>query len=96
MSAYILAQIDIHDREQYAKYVEGFRECFGRYKGRVVVADEAPQLLEGQWPWTRTAVIRFDDEQEAVRWYRSDDYQAAARYRFEGATTNLVLVRGLD
>ena len=85
MSAYIIALIDIHDRDEYKKYQEGFREVFSQYGGEILVVEEAPTLLEGQWPHTRTVVIRFSDENEAKRWYESDAYQTLVQHRFRAA-----------
>ena len=96
MSAYVIAQINIHDPEEYKSYIKGFRAMFGGYKGEVLVVEEAPQVLEGEWPYTRTAIIRFEDEAEAKRWYNSPEYKAAAKHRFTSATTNLILARGLS
>lgn len=95
MSVYLIAQINVHDREAYKKYTKGFLAMFGGYKGEVIVADESVELMEGEWPYQRTVIIRFDDEAEAKRWYNSPEYKAAAAYRFEGSTTNLIMTRGL-
>jgi uncharacterized protein (DUF1330 family) len=35
MSAYIIALIDIHDRDEYNKHQGGFREIFSKYSGEV-------------------------------------------------------------
>ena len=96
MSAYVIAQIAIEDPEAYRNYGRAFRAMFGDYRGAVLVADDAVEVIEGTWPYTRTAIIRFDDADEARRWYHSDAYQAAAQHRFAGARTNLILAQGLD
>ena len=95
MSVYVIATITIHDPVEYKNYIKGFRAMFGGYKGEVLVVEENPQVLEGEWPYTRTAVIRFEDEAEAKRWYDSPEYQAAAKFRFISATTNLIVAKGL-
>jgi uncharacterized protein (DUF1330 family) len=92
---YVIATIVIHDPEEYKNYIKGFRALFGDYKGEVLVVEEAPQVLEGEWNFTRTAVIRFESEAEAQRWYNSPEYQAAASHRFKSATTNLIIAKGL-
>ena len=94
MSAYIIAQIEIHDRDEYGKYQEGFFDIFSQYKGEILVRDEAPTVLEGEWSYTRTVVIRFSDENEAKRWYESDQYQTLLQHRFRAAKTNLILAKG--
>lgn len=96
MSAYIIAQIFVEDAESYRNYMRGFRAMFGGYRGAVLVADDNIEVIEGDWPYNRTAVIRFDDADEARRWYQSDAYQAAALHRLSSARTNLILAQGLD
>jgi uncharacterized protein (DUF1330 family) len=51
-------------------------------------------VLEGEWPYTRTVVLRFADENEAKRWYESDEYQALAQYRFRASRATLILAKG--
>jgi uncharacterized protein (DUF1330 family) len=93
MSCYFIAQIKIHDREEYRKYEEGFDEIFGKYKGMVVLVDEAPVVLEGEWPYTRTVMLRFPSEEEAKRWYESPEYKKLAAHRHRASAANIVLVR---
>jgi uncharacterized protein (DUF1330 family) len=94
MSGYIIALIEIHDRDEYKKYQEGFWEIFSQYNAEILVVEEAPTVLEGDWPYTRTVVIRFSDENEAKRWYESERYQTLAQHRFRAAKTNLILAKG--
>jgi uncharacterized protein (DUF1330 family) len=94
MSAYIIALIEIHDRDEYNKYQAGFREIFSTYSGEILVVEEAPTLLEGEWPHTRTVVLRFPDAHEAKRWYDSEQYQALAQYRFRASRANVILAEG--
>jgi uncharacterized protein (DUF1330 family) len=96
MSVYIIAQVEVHDRATYKQYVKGFLKMFGNFRGQVLVGDEQPKVLEGSWMGNRTVIIRFDDEAEALRWYQSEDYQAAMKFRVLSATTNLILAQGLD
>ena len=95
MSVYLVALINIENRDEYAKYESGFMEIFSRYKGELVAVDEKPATLEGEWPYTRTVLIRFPDEDEAKRWYNSDAYQALARHRLRASRGNIALIKGL-
>jgi uncharacterized protein (DUF1330 family) len=92
MSCYFIAQINIHDRDEYQKYLDGFDEIFGKYKGIVVAVDEAPTILEGEWPFGRTVLIRFPDEEEARRWYTSPEYRELVKHRHRSSRANIVLV----
>ena len=95
MAVYIIAQIDIHDRATYDKYSEGFLDVFAKYQGELLVVSEAPFVVEGEWPYTRTVLIRFPSADEAGRWYSSPEYQAIAQHRFRASKTNAVIVEEL-
>jgi uncharacterized protein (DUF1330 family) len=92
MAVYIIAQINIHDRAEYEKYSAGFLDVFARHSGELLVVSEEPTVVEGEWPYTRTVLIRFPSADEARRWYESPEYQAIAQHRFRAAKTNAVLV----
>jgi uncharacterized protein (DUF1330 family) len=96
MSVYLIGQIEIHEREEYGKYQEGFLEIFSKYNGEVLVVEENHAVIEGEWPFTRTVVIRFPDENEAKRWYNSSEYQKLAEHRFRASNANIVMVNGLS
>ena len=95
MPIYIVAQINIDDRDTYARYEAGFMEIFDRYEGELLAVDEAVTELEGSWGYTRTVIIQFPDEAAARSWYDSDDYQALAQHRFAASAANLAIVQGL-
>jgi len=92
VSCYLVAQININDRDGYQKYLDGYDEVFSKYKGIVVAVDEHPRVLEGEWPYTRTVLMRFPDEKEAERWYRSAEYQELVKHRHRSSEANIVLV----
>lgn len=96
MSVYLLAQIEIQNREDYSKYQSGFMEIFSKYPGEILAVDESVETLEGRWPFTRTVILRFPDEREAKSWYNSSEYQSLAQHRFRSSTGNVALVKGLE
>lgn len=93
MSVYIIAQIQIRDRETYSKYEAGFDEIFGKYRGFVTCVDENPEVLEGTWPYTRTVLLTFRSEEQARAWFESEEYQQLAQYRRKASTANIVMIR---
>lgn len=95
VTTYLIAQLDIHDREEYSKYEEGFRDSFSQYGGKLLSVEEDPETLEGNWSFTRTVLIEFPSKEVAMGWYDSDDYQALVQRRFAASTGNLVMIEGL-
>jgi uncharacterized protein (DUF1330 family) len=92
MAVYLVAQITIHDREEYGIYEAGFLEVFAQFEGELLAVSEEPTVIEGQWPCTRTVLMRFPSAEEARRWYASPQYQAIAEHRFRASTGNAVVV----
>jgi uncharacterized protein (DUF1330 family) len=95
MPVYIVAEVTIDDRAEYARYEAGFMEIFQRYRGELLAVDEAPRVIEGEWKHTRTVLLRFPDAEEAERWYRSPEYQAIAQHRWRASRANVALLDGI-
>ena len=96
MAIYGVALINIDDRAGYSKYEQGFGEIFAKYQGELLAVDEAPRVKEGEWPHTRTVIVRFPSEAEFNRWYESAEYQALAQFRFRGSSANLAVLNGYE
>lgn len=94
MSVYLIATLNINDRERYSEYEAGFMDIFLRYKGTVLSVDEAPHALEGDWGFTRTVLIQFPSEEEALAWYQSEDYQTLMQHRTAASDGNIVMIKG--
>ncbi len=94
MSVFLMAQIEIHDREEYGKYEAGFAGPFAEYGGTVLSVSERPSVIEGRWPYTRTVLIEFPDREAADGWYNSPGYQAIIGHRQAASTANVIVVDG--
>jgi uncharacterized protein (DUF1330 family) len=86
--------VTIHDFAEYNKYLARFFEAFAAFEGRVLVASDQADVIEGEWPKTRTVVLEFPSMDHAKRWYNSPNYQALAQHRFKAATSNIILAEG--
>ena len=70
-------------------------EVFQRYSGTLLAADEAPQVVEGQWERDKVVVMSFPDETSFREWAESPDYQRISEDRRAGADTVVLLVQAL-
>ncbi len=95
MAVYLIAELNIHDRQKYAVYEAGFMEIFSQYEGKLLSVEESPEPLEGKWQCTRTVLIEFPDADKAKSWYHSTAYQDLAKHRLAASDGNLVLIKGL-
>jgi uncharacterized protein (DUF1330 family) len=60
MPVYAVAQISIHDRERYERYVARFMAVLTQYGGRLLAADEEADVLEGEWEISKNRVAATD------------------------------------
>jgi uncharacterized protein (DUF1330 family) len=95
VTAYVIADIDVHDAEAYREYVAlvpGTVEPFG---GRFVIRGGEHETLEGEWRPQRLVMIEFPSADHARRWYESPAYVAAMAIRHRTSTGSLVMVEGV-
>lgn len=95
MTVYAIAQLTITDRTAYNRYQSRFMSVMNRYKGRVLAADEHPQVVEGQWDREKLVLLSFPDEAAFREWADSPDYQEIAKDRKAGSTAIVLLVKGI-
>ena len=95
MSYYFIANIRIHDEDEYQKYLDNTEGSLRRFKKEYLVVDDTPKVLEGGWEYTRNVVIRFDSKADFEAWYYSDDYQKILKHRLKAADCDTILVKGL-
>ena len=97
MSAYMVAQVQIDDPDEYQKYLAGFLPIFERYGGKLLVTTKfETEVIEGEWAYPRTVIMKFPSLDHAHRWHNDPDYQVLAEHRWRSSQANLVLVEGLD
>ena len=94
MPAYVIAETDIHDPEQYGKYTAAVPETLAANGGRFVARGGELAVLEGDWEPKRLVILEFDDLEAVKRWFESPEYQEVKRLREGAATLRVVAVEG--
>jgi uncharacterized protein (DUF1330 family) len=96
MPAYIIAETDITDPEQYEQYRAASPGAIAAAGGRFLVRGGELAVLEGDWHPKRLVLLEFDDLEAAKRFYESEQYRAAKQLREGAAKLNMVAVAGVD
>jgi uncharacterized protein (DUF1330 family) len=96
MNHYFAAQIKIHDVGEYDKYLENFDSIFSKYNGEYLAIDEKPVILEGEWDYTKSVLVKFKSKKDFEAWYYSADYQAILKHRLIAAKCDTILLEGVD
>ena len=92
---YVIFTEDIRDETGIGVYARQAVPTIIQAGGRVVVADDAPELIEGSWHGKRTVILEFDSVEAARNWYRSPEYQGVVGLRHDAADSNAVIVAGV-
>ena len=96
MTVYTVAQLKFTDLDAYRRYQRAFPAVFAKFNAKVLVADEAPIVLEGEWAREKIVILAFPDEAEARRFSNSPEYRAIAKDRKAGAEAVVLLVKGFE
>ena len=95
MSVYVVAQLRFTDEPAYRRYQSRFAGVFRGSGGRLLVADEAPVVLEGAWANDKLVIMEFESAEAARSFLVSTAYQSISEDRRAGAETIALLARGL-
>lgn len=93
MTHYVIGLIDVTDPDGMRSYGPRVGSTIARYGGRMVFAGPVVDVLEGSIEATAGAVIEFEDEPAATRWFGSPEYAELRRLRESRATAHHLLVR---
>jgi uncharacterized protein (DUF1330 family) len=94
MPAFVIVEIDIHDRDLYRSYTQLTPETIAAYDGKFLVRGGETTLLEGNWQPKRVVILEFPSVDRAKSWWHSDMYSKAKEIRQKAATTKMIIVEG--
>jgi uncharacterized protein (DUF1330 family) len=95
VTVFAIAQLRFIDRAAYDRYQDRFMDIFRRHCGTLLVADESPEVVEGQWDRDKVVLMSFPDEAAFRSWSESPEYQEISKDRCKGADTVVLLAKGL-
>ena len=52
------------------------------------------KIVEGEWSYPRTVVIKFPSFQNALDWYNSDEYKPIKKIRLDNSVSNGIIIKG--
>jgi uncharacterized protein (DUF1330 family) len=96
MSAYVVANLAVADREAFARYVATSPASVAEYGGEYLARGGATELLEGELEVGRVVILRFPSVEAALAWYRSPAYAPLREARQCAASGQLLITAGVD
>lgn len=95
MSAYIIAEIEVHDPVRYEAYKALAPDAIARYGGRYLVRGGETIPLEGGWKPQRVVILEFPSLDAARTFHDSPEYRAAREQRAGACMMRMVAAAGL-
>ena len=94
-SAYIIANVDVTDPQQYEEYKKFSTKAFQAHGVEVCARGGQVEVLEGDWQPKRVVILKFPGMEKARAFYDSTEYEAAKKARQGAAVMRMVVVEGL-
>ena len=94
-SAYILANVDVTDPQQYEQYKKLSSIAMQAHGAEVCVRGGKVEVLEGDWHPQRLVILKFLDVQAANKFYASPEYGKAREARAGAAIMRMIVVEGV-
>jgi|TARA_B100002052_G_scaffold81290_1_gene74548 uncharacterized protein (DUF1330 family) len=94
MSGYAIFNIEIKNPESYKEYVAKVKPIAEKYGGKYIVRGGEFKIMEGQWTYPRTVVIKFPSYEKALEWYNSEEYKPVKQIRLDNSVSNGIIIKG--
>lgn len=94
MTAFLIADVRVINRDKYDEYRRLFRACVARHGGVFVARGQEPEVVQGGWHPPRMMIIQFASMPVALAMLASDEYKALEASRGNCAMFDIVLVEG--
>ena len=95
MPAYIVVEVEVHDKDRYETYKQMVPPSLAAYGGRFIVRGGEVETLEGEWQPKRLVIVEFPSAERAKEWWASEAYAEAKALRQATARTQMIVVEGV-
>lgn len=95
MAAYVIVELDVTDPAGYQAYGKLAVPNIQEYGGKILVANDNVETLEGDWHPKRLVIVEFESMEQAKRWYHSAEYTPLKNMRLQATKSRGGLVQGI-
>lgn len=96
MSVYLMCMVRVDDPETYSKYTAETPGLIAKHGGKFLVRGGPVEAIEGAPFGDRLVLLEFPTREAVDRFYRSDEYQAVAKFRWASSESRFLLAEGVD
>ena len=88
--------ITVNNQEKYEDYKKLAPPTIQNYSGKYLARGGRAEKLEGNWEPDRIVILEFESVETAKKWIDSPEYREARALRHQNASTNMIVVEGLQ
>ena len=94
MSGFVIANIDVKNPEAYKEYIDKVKPIVEKFGGEYLVRAGEYKVIDGEWKYPRTIIIKFSSYEKALEWYNSEEYQPVKPIRLANSVANGIIIQG--
>ena len=94
MSGFAIFNIEVKKPEEYKEYVKKVKPIAEKFGGEYIVRGGETTIVEGNWTYPRTVVIKFPSYEKALEWYNSEEYKPVKQIRLNNSVANGIIIKG--
>ena len=95
-SAYVIASVHVTNTTEFEKYRLQVPSVTESYGGKYLARGGKKQTLEGEpFIGNRIIIVEFENYEQALKWYYSNEYSQLVKLRQAGSNGTLLVVEGV-
>ena len=94
MTGYVIANINVNNPEAYKEYIDKVKPVVEKFGGEYLVRAGEYKVIDGEWKYPRTVIIKFSSYEKALEWYNSEEYQPVKPIRLANSVANGIIIQG--
>ena len=95
-TVYFVGDVDIHNLENYKIYMEQVKPLVEKFGGEYLTRGGPMEAIETNlWNPTRMVLLKFPNNQSALNWMNSEEYNPVKKLRQEHSSGTFVLLEGI-
>ena len=96
MTTYVVVDNEVHNGEEYKKYLELITPTVDQFNGKYVIRAGEILFSDTEWKPDRLVVIEFANKTDALQWVTSEDVKPIHEMRRAHATSKLIVIEGFE
>ena len=96
VTTYVVVDNEVHNGEEYKKYLELITPTVEQYNGKYVIRAGEILFSDTAWRPDRLVVIEFANKTDALQWVTSEDVKPIHDMRRANATSKLIVIEGFE